>query len=334
MHRLIRRARNNGGYVTRREALDAGYGERELADVLAREWATVRRGVYAPKQWYEGLGERERHLLLVRSVLDELGSDWVATHDSAVVAHGLGDYGQGTYGLDLAVAHVARIGGTTSRRTASVQYHRGAVAPEQVTSAAGLPALGATPAVVEAMTQHPLDAATVLACSWLACRRTEARQAGRLAAFDEEAARAELRATLDAVGARRGTRTARDAIEIADPRCESVGEARFLVLCWEHDLPRPETQVQVDLPNGTWAEVDFLFREVGMIVEFDGMLKYEDEPGRTAKEKVAAEKRRERALRDLGWHLVRVTWADLAPANRTRTVAYLRRELAAAAARR
>jgi len=45
---------------------------------------------------------------------------------------------------------------------------------------------------------------------------------------------------------------------------------------------------------------------------------------------VWAEKRRELKVRDLGYHVVRLTWADLAPENAERTAARLRRELARA----
>ncbi|WP_370620079.1 type IV toxin-antitoxin system AbiEi family antitoxin domain-containing protein [Mumia qirimensis] len=323
-----------GGFVTRVDALECGYGDHDLRDALrSGSWVSVRRGVYAPRETYARLTPRERHLLLLRTVLAEKGPGWFATHDSAVVAHELGDYGLGTYELDLTVAHVARTGGATSRRTASFQTHRAAVDPATTTNAAGLPSVEAARAVVATMTKLSLDAATVLASTWLARQRRTARESGRSEEFDEEDARARLRALLDDGGARPGTRVARDAIDVADARCESVGEVRFLVLCWEHGLPRPETQIEVAIPGGR-AEVDFMWRNVGMIVEFDGMLKYEDDTGpegRKAKDNVIAEKRRERALRELGWHVVRVTWADLAPANRERTAAYLRRELERAA---
>lgn len=56
------------------------------------------------------------------------------------------------------------------------------------------------------------------------------------------------------------------------------------------------------------ARVDFLFREKRLIVEFDGAMKYGGAEGRAA---LVAEKRREDALRRLGYRVVRLTWADL-----------------------
>lgn len=74
-------------------------------------------------------------------------------------------------------------------------------------------------------------------------------------------------------------------------------------------LVQPEQQVEIRDDLGRFvARVDFLFRELNLIVEFDGALKYAGADGREA---LIAEKRREDALRRLGYRVVRLTWADL-----------------------
>jgi hypothetical protein len=92
---------------------------------------------------------------------------------------------------------------------------------------------------------------------------------------------------------------------LADPRCESVGETRTRLLL--HDLGHePRSQVALSDAEGFVARVDFL---VGLVVvEFDGLMKYEGADGRGA---LAAEKRREDRLRAMGFVVVRLTWADL-----------------------
>ena len=55
------------------------------------------------------------------------------------------------------------------------------------------------------------------------------------------------------------------------------------------------------------ARVDLLVGD-RVVVEFDGLVKYEGAEGRAA---LAAEKRREDWLRSLGYEVVRLTWADL-----------------------
>jgi very-short-patch-repair endonuclease len=56
--------------------------------------------------------------------------------------------------------------------------------------------------------------------------------------------------------------------------------------------------------------VDFLFRQERVVVEFDGAVKYGGaaQSGQLA---LVAEKRREDAIRRLGYVVVRLTWADL-----------------------
>ena len=61
------------------------------------------------------------------------------------------------------------------------------------------------------------------------------------------------------------------------------------------------------------ARVDFGWEEQRTVGEFDGKAKYGEllKPGQTSRDAMLAEKRREDLLRDLGWQVVRWTWADL-----------------------
>ena len=79
-------------------------------------------------------------------------------------------------------------------------------------------------------------------------------------------------------------------------------------------LPAPELQATVLDENSEFvARVDFLFSELGVIGEFDGRVKYGKQlRGEASVEQVMfEEKRREDAVRALGWIVVRWTWADL-----------------------
>ncbi len=75
-------------------------------------------------------------------------------------------------------------------------------------------------------------------------------------------------------------------------------------------LPEPEPQVNIRARSGRSARVDFRFHQQRTIVEFDGMLKYRSEGD------LRAEKQREDWLRELGYEVVRLTWADLAKPER------------------
>jgi len=75
-------------------------------------------------------------------------------------------------------------------------------------------------------------------------------------------------------------------------------------------LPEPERQVEIrDSQGRLVGRVDFLFRAAAVIVEFDGAVKYAGAEGREA---LVREKRREDALRVMGYRVVRLVWADLA----------------------
>ena len=61
-------------------------------------------------------------------------------------------------------------------------------------------------------------------------------------------------------------------LELADPKCESVGETRTRLLL--HDLGHPaRSQVALSDARGFVARVDFLVGD-RIVVEFDGLMKY------------------------------------------------------------
>jgi len=103
---------------------------------------------------------------------------------------------------------------------------------------------------------------------------------------------------------------------LADPRIESAAESRALWVLHIMGIPRPTPQVSIRDEWGTpFARVDFLIEDAGVIIEIDGMAKYEDILD------LRAEKVREDRLRSLGYEVVRLTWADLAdPLEVRRTI--------------
>jgi len=99
------------------------------------------------------------------------------------------------------------------------------------------------------------------------------------------------------------------AVAMADGRSESPGESWSRLVFAGLALPAPELQAEIrDAGGRLLGRVDFLFRERRVIVEFDGRVKYEGADGRDA---LFREKRREDALRSLGYQVVRLTWRDL-----------------------
>jgi very-short-patch-repair endonuclease len=105
-------------------------------------------------------------------------------------------------------------------------------------------------------------------------------------------------------------------VQLADGRRGSAGESRFDYLCWASGLPAPRLQYPVIDRHGVVLGIaDFVWPEHGLIVEFDGRIKYQQflREGETAADAVVREKKREDAMRAAtGWRVIRVTWDMLA----------------------
>lgn len=113
-------------------------------------------------------------------------------------------------------------------------------------------------------------------------------------------------------------------LALADAACESVGETRTRILL--EDLGYSvRSQVTISDEDGRFVgRVDFMIGD-GVVVEFDGMVKYEGAEGRSA---LAAEKRREERLSALGCVAIRLVWADLDHPQRIRTMVEAARQRA------
>jgi very-short-patch-repair endonuclease len=106
-------------------------------------------------------------------------------------------------------------------------------------------------------------------------------------------------------------------LDLADGRRESPGETRLGHL---FHLMRTSVTPQFEISEpGVRAVVDFRLDGEMVVVEFDGLVKYgrtaaEPDPfgnRRTPNQVLVAEKRREDAIRELGYEVVRVVWSDL-----------------------
>ncbi|MGV8968431.1 MAG: hypothetical protein ACOH2F_19365 [Cellulomonas sp.] len=126
-----------------------------------------------------------------------------------------------------------------------------------------------------------------------------------------------LGADLDAITARiearageRGVATARAVLAAADGGAESPGETRVRHILVSHGLPRPELQVPVHTRLG-WFWADLGWREWRLLIEFDGFIKYSSLAHGDPAAVLFAEKRRQDAIAEQDWGVLRVTAADL-----------------------
>lgn len=127
-------------------------------------------------------------------------------------------------------------------------------------------------------------------------------------------AREALERSADLARRRSGIRTAHQVIAFADAGAESVGESRSRVMMTREGLPRPELQFPIFGPTGAViARTDFRWPGFKTVGEFDGAEKYgrKRRPGQQAGDTVFQEKLREDRIRELGFTVVRWTWAEL-----------------------
>lgn len=117
-----------------------------------------------------------------------------------------------------------------------------------------------------------------------------------------------------------GAAAARRAVAFGDGRSESPGESRTRTALQELGFPPPDLQVKIFSAIGEFiGRVDLAYPEWGVLIEFDGLVKYGDLPdGPDARAAVIAEKRREDRLRAAGFVVLRLTWKDLADRDRLR----------------
>lgn len=296
----------------RSEALAAGYREREITQLVKQDvWHRVRRGAYVAAEVWQRASDLDRHALLAAAVLKQARTDAVLSHVSA-----LPSYGAPTWGMRLDVVHLTRTDQRAGRHEAGVRQHQGLLLPEDVVVRPdGVRVTTATRTAIDITTVASTEVGLVVVNHLLhEGFTTPAQLAERYASMQRNPFT--LRTDL--------------VLRLADPRIESVGESRTFCLCWRHGIPAPEPQwVLRDASGRELARLDFAWPDHGVWLEFDGKEKYVKylREGETVTDAVLREKRREEMISELtGWRCIRITWADLAHAERTasRILAMLR----------
>lgn len=286
-------AADQGGVFTRRQALECGYSPDVIRHLLrTKEWTRVRRGIYGETSMVDSLTPVAGHVLRTHAVVLAMADRAVVSHTSAVLLHELP-----SWGLDLSLVHVTRGGRGGGRIEAGVHHHRGIANPDHIVIRRGLKVSSPARAVVETAAISAVEAGVVLADAAL---------------HQDLVTLPELREMLDSMRSSPGSCRAGHAIALARVGAESPGESRLRLLLRRQRLPEPELQVPIhDELRRLVGRVDLLFREQRTIVEFDGMFKYGLD-GTDPATALAREKAREDKLRELGYEVVRVIWAELA----------------------
>lgn len=277
-----------------KDLIEQGYTYAELARMTRdADLVRVRRGAYAAAS-EEPVDPRVAHLRLLEATAAQSSSEFVVSHASAAVLHGLPI---GNAQLDRVHLSQDRRGQGRIRRY--VHLHGAALPAEQVTEVNGFR--------VTSLSRTVLDLACLLRPLLAVPIGDAALQAGMTT--DELAQR------LAESAHRHGIARARRTATLLDARSESPGESMSRVVFAEHRIPMPIPQLQVIDELGRFVgRSDFGWKEQQTLGEFDGKKKYGRlllRPGQSPEEALFEEKRREDRLRDLGWQVVRWIWADL-----------------------
>ncbi|MEO7268602.1 MAG: type IV toxin-antitoxin system AbiEi family antitoxin domain-containing protein [Knoellia sp.] len=281
---LMELARAQHGLFTTTQAQRCGMSPQALSQSV-RSGVVLHpaHGLYAVASLVDPTSPEQWHQVLCFGA-SLLWDDASLTSTSAVLAHGVT-----VWGADLARVPVLRpIDRTVRRGVFRVRRWRG----QPVASTPWGPAVELS----HALAQHAVDHGIVSGVA-------SADRALHSGLVTPEA----LRQAAEVLAPFRHGSRAMAMVAFADGLRESVGESRCAVVLTTAGLI---VDAQVEIRDSTGhlvGRADFVVRGTNVIVEFDGRLKYDSgDPG-----VLWAEKKREDALRRLGYVVVRLTWADL-----------------------
>ncbi|MEA5453611.1 hypothetical protein SPF06_02645 [Sinomonas sp. JGH33] len=271
----------------------AGLDERALAAAVRdRVLVRVRRGVYVRRTLWQSLTPWERDHLRIEA-------HWLAGRGSSVYSHVSAArlLGCSTWGVGPEIHVTVPYSVSRASHGRDVSPHRFALPDDDV--------------VEVPLGLGQIARATSLERTVADCART--LDVERAAIVGDHALRLGaslegIRAAADRTGASRGARRIERLSSLLDGRSESPGETRTRLALLAAGLPAPELQFEISTSAGRFR-ADFAWPDVLVILEFDGEAKYFDY--RPTDAVLLAERRRENALVDEGWTLVRARWADL-----------------------
>jgi hypothetical protein len=127
----------------------------------------------------------------------------------------------------------------------------------------------------------------------------------------------DLLSELPRLGPRAGSSSLRRAVDFSTDLSESFAESYARAVIHELGFAPPVLQLPVRDEQGEMRP-DFAWPDAGVLLEFDGRIKYADPRfnGGDPVEKLWRERRREARLRRLGWTVLRIEWADVTARER------------------
>jgi hypothetical protein len=132
--RLAAHAATQGGVILRRQALDYGFTDQEIASLCrGGVWVRIRRGAFVDGPLWRTMTHEDRHRVTVHAVVLSLDKPAVVSHTSASVLLNLP-----TWGYDLSHIHVTRADLHSARIEGGVHHHAGSLETGDVISVDGV----------------------------------------------------------------------------------------------------------------------------------------------------------------------------------------------------
>lgn len=276
--------------IIRENFITSGGSHRQIVANLRRGvWLTLARGAYFPAVIWSNLSNEQRYCARVQARLLK-SYDGAACLESAAVLHGLPlvePLPTVVHTVNFDLRHGGRI--TQDRHRHSWQD-----APS-ITTIGGLPATTLTRTLVDLARWRHLPQAIVPVEHALRTRGIDSKYLMEHPAIS---------------GRSPGADRARRLFALASNRSESPGESLSRAVFHIHGLEMPVSQLEVVGADGRKYRADFGWPHLKLLGEFDGRSKYGEQPNMIANV-LWEEKKREDALREAGYRVVRWVWSDL-----------------------
>ena len=274
-----------GGAVTRVQALAAGYTPGQIRGLIRSDWLAPYRGVYVERRLFQAADADGQHVLRAAARLLTSSLGFAASHETGALVHALPFLGKAPK-----TPQVTRAPRFPRDRSESRTVRVAPLPDRDLAIVAGVRVTSGARTACDIARTRGVRAGVVVADSVLR-RGTSHRN---------------LLATAQRCGSWPGGGMALQVAAFADGRADGPLESITRVAYELEGLPRPETQVEVRAPDGTFLGwVDFLWRDQRVIGEADGLGKYETLLA------LQKEKLREEALRAYGFEVVRNVWDDV-----------------------
>jgi hypothetical protein len=253
----------------------------------------VRRGIYIAESTWAGLDADDRYRAFISATLACSPTSPVVSHLSAAALWGL--HIVGPWPTTVHTTVLDRTGG----RSSGLYIRHRTSTPPAVVIVGGIRCTTIARTIADVARSGARASALAMADHALAAE---------LVSSDDVTAE-DLR-----LGVGRGSRQSRSLLALASPLAANGGESFARLVIHDAGLAAPVLQFRVDDADGLVGYTDFAWPQVGVVLEFDGRLKYSAArfvDGQSPEEIVWREKRREDRLRAGGWNVVRAVWEDL-----------------------